>query len=72
MQDQFGTGVQLSPKWPWGYLFGGKEDFYFGIFGRTNHARAALARRWASARRPPQFLPHSLPIYSARLPNYVF
>ena len=51
VQDQFGTGIQLSPKWPWGYLFGGKEDFVFGIFGRTDHARAALARRWASARR---------------------
>ena len=51
MQDQFGTGIQLSPKWPWGYLLGGKEDFVFGIFGRSNYARATLARRWASARR---------------------
>ena len=51
VQDQLGTGIQLSPKWPWGYLFGGKEDFVFGIFGRTNHAQAALERRWASARR---------------------
>ncbi|KAK9822355.1 hypothetical protein WJX81_000239 [Elliptochloris bilobata] len=45
--DQFGTGIQLSPRWPWGYRLGGKEDFVFGMFGRSDYARAVLERQWA-------------------------
>ena len=46
-QDQFGVGIQLSPKWPWGYRLGGKEDFVFGIFGRSECAKGALEHQWA-------------------------
>lgn len=51
-QDQFGVGIQLSPKWPWGYLLGGKEDFVFGIFGRSECAKGALEHQWARANAP--------------------
>ena len=51
-QDQFGVGIQLSPKWPWGYRLGGKEDFVFGIFGRSECAKGALERQWARASAP--------------------
>ena len=42
-------GIQLSPKWPWGYRLGGKEDFVFGIFGRSECAKGALEHQWARA-----------------------
>lgn len=54
-QDQFAVGIQLSPKWPWGYRLGGKEDFVFGIFGRSECAKGALEHQWARANAPPTY-----------------
>jgi hypothetical protein len=64
-QDQFGTGIQLSPKGPFGYRLGRvKEDFVFGIFGRSESARRVLEGRWAGAlpaARPARPVPCDVP-----------
>jgi hypothetical protein len=47
LQDLFARGSHFKPHPIIGYLLGGRRDFAFGIYGRSNEARRLLQHKWA-------------------------